>query len=87
MPNFTCLLPVILQLLLIIQMLKKLVHINHDIPRSKKKPDHKYYVVFVQTFPVLHSELHVKEMYLCHNVDDVLTWKLKSTVLVWPLVG
>jgi len=44
-------------------------------------------MVFVQSVPVLHIELYVKEMYICHNVDVVLTWKLKSTVLAWPLVG
>jgi len=31
--------------------------------------------------------VYVQEMYICHNVDVVLTWKLKSTVLAWPLVG
>jgi len=80
------LLPVILQLLLIIQMLKKLVHSNHDTLHSKK-PDHKIYMVFVRTVPVLHIKLYVKDMYICHNGDVVLTWKLESTVLAWPLVG
>ena len=67
-------------------MLKKLVHSNHDILRSKKKPDHKIYMVFVRTVPVLHIELYVKEMHICHNVHVFLTWKLKGTVSAWPLV-
>lgn len=34
-----------------------------------------------------YSTSNVNEMYICHNVDVVLTWKLKSIMLEWPLVG